>query len=184
MHPDRFDRLIRLAPSAASRRGLLRSLAAVSGFAAMRVPDAIAAHGKGKSRRRARLKRNQFGCVSVGGACRGRDAVCCSGICDGKKPKKGEKDRSRCVAHHSGICTPADRACVDDAAPTPCNAARPSAFCFRTTGRAGFCGDDVIPGCIPCQKDADCHGQLSQGAACVVCAGCPNGATCIPPGID
>jgi hypothetical protein len=176
-----FARLAYSMHRVASRRELLGAMTLGPGLATLR--PAWEASAKSKSRKQ-KLKRNAFGCVNVGGACRGRDAVCCSGICDGKKPKSGEKDRSRCVAHHQGICTPEDRACTDDAAPTPCNPERPSASCFRTTGRAGFCGDDVIPGCIPCQKDADCHEQLSQGAACVVCAGCPNGATCIPPGID
>ncbi len=175
-----FDHLTRNVPAMSTRRGLLRALMFGSGLAAVRAPETLPAKAKnGKEK----LKRNGFGCVNVDGACRGRNSVCCSGICDGKKPKKGEKDKSRCLGHHQGICTPADRGCSDDV-PRPCNPDRPFAFCSRTTGHAGFCGDDVINGCIPCQKDADCVRQVGQGAACVVCQGCPGGATCALPGID
>jgi hypothetical protein len=181
MRAAHLGRLIHLAQAVSSRRDFLHALAVGAGLAAIGAPDGRQVEAK---RRTSKLKRNQFGCVNVGRACRGRDAVCCSGICEGKKPKKGEKDTSACVPHHQGVCTPADRACTDDGSPTSCNPDRPSASCFRTTGHAGFCGDDVIPGCIPCRKDADCRQQLGQGAACVVCAGCPNGATCVPPGLD
>ena len=181
MNVARFDRLTRMVLDVSSRRGLLRTLAVGSGLAVVRAPGTLPAKGKNKKQK---LKRNEFGCVNIGGACRGRDSVCCSGICDGKKPKRGEKDKSKCVVHHQGVCTAAHRACTDDVPPVPCNPDRPKAFCFRTTGRAGYCGDDVIPGCIPCRKDADCVSQVGQGGACVVCSSCPDGATCVPPGID
>ena len=41
-------------------------------------------------------KNNAFGCLNVGQACNGKNDKCCSGICDGKKPKKGKKDKSKC----------------------------------------------------------------------------------------
>jgi hypothetical protein len=181
MNVDRFDLLTRTLSNTLSRRGLLRGLAMVSSFVALHGSGELGARAKGK---KSKLKRNQYGCVNVGGACRGKDSVCCSGICEGKKPKKGEKDKSTCVAHHTSTCTAAHRACTGNPQPS-CNPDHPQAICYRTTGQAGFCGLDVIPGCIPCRKDADCHQQLSEGAACVVCSACPDGkGMCIPPGID
>ena len=176
-----FDRLTRLVRNGTSRRGLLRALAASAGLGAIGFRDGREAVAKPKKQK---LKRNGYGCVNVGGACRGRDSACCSGICQGKKPKKGKKDRSVCVAHHEDICTAAHRACTGDPRPN-CNPDHPQATCFRTTGQAGFCGLDVIPACIPCRKDTDCHEPLGEGSACVVCSACPEGkGMCVPPGVE
>src|SRR5690349_9471959 len=68
-------------------------------------------HKKHK-RHNAPLVFNQFGCVEVGGRCQGNSANCCSGICQGKKPKHGERDKSVCVGHNVGACTPASSECL------------------------------------------------------------------------
>lgn len=135
-------------------------------------------HNKRKGQK---LERNRFGCVNVGGGCRGRDNVCCSGICEGKKPKRGEPDRSRCVAHHQGPCSPAHHACADDE-PTACHPDLPY-FCYRTTGNAGCCGWNPAPACFSCRTDADCHQVFGDGAACAVCPSCPDGGEtmCVMP---
>jgi len=129
-------------------------------------------------------KKNAFGCLSVGKPCRGKDGRCCSGHCQGKKPKKGKKDKSRCTAHHTGACTAAQDACVD-AVDTACNPDLPSAICYRTTGKASFCGNAAIGGCIACRTDTECEAfGFPTESACVVCPSCPGGegTSCISPG--
>ncbi|MGH2617744.1 MAG: hypothetical protein ACRDJC_21155, partial [Thermomicrobiales bacterium] len=58
-----------------------------------------------EAKKRKKPRPNEFGCLNVGQTCGGRSERCCSSICQGKKPKKGKKDRSRCVAHNVGGCT-------------------------------------------------------------------------------
>ena len=130
------------------------------------------AQAKGKDKKR-KLKRNEYGCVEVGGRCRGRDSVCCSGVCAGKKPKQGEKDKSRCKAHDTGTIESGDRGCLagDDSygpGDTLCTTSAGEEFakCWRTTGNAGFCGLDSAD--VPCRKDTDCVDACGQGAACIV----------------
>ena len=125
-----------------------------------------------KKKRKNKLNRNQFGCVDVGGRCRGKDKNCCSGICQGKKPKKGEKDKSRCVAHHVDGCQTGQDACVGNA--VPCGT---DGICVRTTGGAGFCGASSGSTCTGCAKDTECEPTHGPGAACVVCTvGCQGAA--------
>ena len=181
MDDTRFDALTRSFAAGVSRRTILGGVLATVGLGALS-PTVDAARKKKKKKKKLQL--TAFGCVDVGKPCRGKDSKCCSGICQGKKPKKGKKDKSKCVAHHQSTCTAAHRACTGNPQPS-CNPDHPQAICYRTTGQAGFCGLDVIPGCIPCRKDADCHQQLGEGSACVVCSACPDGkGMCIPPGID
>jgi len=58
-----------------------------------------------KAKKAKKPKNNAFGCLDVGQNCRSSDRKCCSGICHGKKPKKGNKDTTKCVAHNVGGCT-------------------------------------------------------------------------------
>jgi hypothetical protein len=164
-----------------TRRGL--TLLASSGVAtvfALRQPassvmplDVIGQAADAKRRHRThkkKLQRNAFGCVDVGKACRGDDTNCCSGICDGNKPKKGKKDRSRCVAHNTGGCQPDQDFCLTA---QPCGT---GGFCTRTTGAAGFCLMPATGVCADCTKDTDCEAVLGPGAACVVT--CSAGLPC------
>ena len=171
----RFDRLVKGLAGVTSRRAMLQ-LAALGLGAALPTGWARAKKNKHKSK----LKRNDFGCVDVGKPCRGKSANCCSGVCEGKKPKKGKKDKSRCVDHDAGSCQPEQDACV---APTaPC---AEGAECFRTTGKGSFCGLAGDGACAACQKDADCEARgFGPGAACVICPPpCPTSpfTACVPP---
>ena len=74
-------------------------------------PSVVGA-AKQRKQHRQKLKRNAFGCVNVGGKCRGKDGNCCSGICDGKKPKKGKKDTSRCAGHDASTCLAGQDTCA------------------------------------------------------------------------
>jgi hypothetical protein len=163
-----FDTLARSLQRHIARRTALGVLG--GGLAALltRVgPGDASARKKQKHKKKPKL--NEFGCVNVGGKCRGKNGLCCSGICQGKKPKKGKKDKSKCVAHNTGGCQPGEDAC--NAVDVPCNGG--SGFpglCLRTTGQAGFCGGSTD--CRDCRKDSDCEATDGPGAACVVCPGC------------
>lgn len=156
MNDDRFDRFTRTLSRVHSRRHL-----AALGLVATGTLHSVAA--KNKRKKRKKLERNKYGCVDVGGNCRGRDNVCCSGICDGKNPKKGKKDRSKCIAHNVLDCPPGADECQDVS--VACGTTLPGT-CFQTTGRASFCA--FIGTCKDCKKDADC----GAGGACAVCPGC------------
>jgi hypothetical protein len=161
MDASRFDWLTRTLTNPASRRVLVRSLtAAALGLAATRFPDGSEA----KKKRKKKLTRNAFGCVDVGGKCRGNSGNCCSGICTGKKPKQGQKDKSTCVAHNVGECQAGDDFCLG-------NNASCGLFgtCLRTTGRGSYCGK-AGGQCAECTRDTDCEADFGPGAACVVCA--------------
>jgi hypothetical protein len=151
-----------------SRRGL----AGASGLLAIDIPGL--AEAKKKKRKNKKITRNEFGCVNVGGKCQGKSANCCSGICQGKKPKRGKKDTSLCVAHDNlGICF-ADSDTCTVGLEVPCNPDNPACSCVLTTGNAGFCGDFTagIPAvCRVCARDADCQADLGPGAACVFLGG-------------
>jgi hypothetical protein len=159
MNAVHFDRLTRTVRNLSSRRGFMRGIAVATGLVAIHAPDAAGAKKKKKNK----LKVNKYGCVNVGGKCRGQDKNCCSGRCQGKQPKKGKKDKSRCVAHNVLDCPPAADECQDTG--VACGTTLPGT-CFRTTGRASFCAFTGI--CKPCQKDTDC----GPGGACAVCPGC------------
>jgi hypothetical protein len=158
----RFDDVLRSFAAGASRRGLFFGL--VTGAMGMALADrrhlAVAKKGKKK-----KLKRNEFGCVNVGGKCRGNDANCCSAICEGRKPKKGKKDKSRCVAHDVGSCQAGQETCGSAGSCTTSTGFQGT--CARTTGQALYCHSVTSP-CQACAKDADCVPTHGIGAACVV----------------
>jgi hypothetical protein len=121
------------------------------------------------AQRKKPLQRNRYRCVPVGKPCRGKDGACCSGICRGKKPKKGEKDQSRCMAHdaggcvggqHPGICGGEDAACM--------TSNHEAGWCSTTTGNAGYCFRAISIDPMPCRRDADCQKDRA-GAACIRC---------------
>jgi hypothetical protein len=171
MDATNFDRMTRRVSAAVSRRQTLGALAvATIGLASAGLPGARSAR---KKRKKANgPKPNQYGCLDIGKACRGNGELCCSGICQGQKPKKGKKDTSACVAHHVSDCEAGQDYCV--AANTACGAA---GNCFQTTGKASFCGLAGAP-CRVCGKDADCELVYGPGAACVVCENaCPDTRT-------
>jgi hypothetical protein len=174
-----FDALSRSWIEGTSRRAILGGIGTALGLAALRAPSAVDAK---KKRRKAtkKLRRNTYGCVDVGQACRGNDANCCSGICDGKKPKKGKKDKSRCAGHDAGLCQ------VDEATCAPLGTScGPLGVCDQTTGKACYCVS-IGGNCAVCAKDADCV-ALGWGAnaACIPSEGCPEtgGTHCAPSGI-
>jgi hypothetical protein len=174
MDAARFDTLVRSLARHTSRRAVLAGLG--GGLAALLtlagLDDAIAKKGKNNKKK---PKLNEFGCVNVGGKCRGKDSLCCSGICDGQKPKKGKKDKSKCVAHNVLDCPSGADECQGES--VACGTTLPGT-CFQTTGRDSYCA--FIGSCKPCQKDADC----GVGRACAVCPGCGGMAdtACLAPG--
>jgi hypothetical protein len=187
MGATRFDDLLRSLINRASRREVLAGVAgAAFGLEATRL-DLVA-----KTKKRKKLKLNQFGCVNVGDPCRGKDSNCCSGICDGGKPRRGKKDRSRCVGHNVGICTRGQDACAQGPAQaTQCGLTGSTCFCRRTTGGAGFCSRPVADLCHDCRTDDDCEELgFPSGSACVVYVqpgcGCPetDNRTCVYPCLD
>jgi len=199
MNSGRFDSLARSAATA-SRRSMLRALAgAALGLAAARLGPAAAAKKAGAGRRRRkRPPFNRYGCLNVGQKCRGNGALCCSGLCSGRKPKKGTPDRSRCAAHHTGGCTPQGSICAGGMA--SCGDGGALRFCLTTTGGAGFCFDMGVFNqgsgrCYPCRKDADCQAAgFGAGSACVLYAGAScsdrcvgvngsSGTACLPPAV-
>jgi hypothetical protein len=182
MDAARFDRLARSPRVGSTRRRLLRLAAVILGVGtAKHEPDLIAA----KKNKNKRLRRNAFGCVDVGGKCRGNSANCCSGICQGKKPKRRKKDKSRCVAHDQTTCLSGqtEPGCGGTALVGCETTAGRGGICFTTTGNAGVCAADTH--CSPCRKDADCIGVCGPQSACVPCAGCDILGTttaCVSPG--
>jgi hypothetical protein len=178
-----FDRLTRsLSRTLPRRRASVLLAAAGLGVLAGAPPALDAKKGKKKKQK---LQFNSFGCVNVGGKCRGNSANCCSNICEGKKPKKGKKDTSRCIGHDASTCQPGQTAVVcGGLQDIDCLAIGGAAGgCYITTGNAAFCSAEG--GCFPCQKDADCIGVCGPGAACVPCAtpSCADegGTTCRGP---
>lgn len=190
-HPD-LHRALRdpsfaLPPSrTVSRRAALAGLAALlPALVSQSVSDVDASKKKKHKRRKKRNKHNTpetnaFGCLNVGQHCNGNDDSCCSGICDGKKPKKGKKDTSTCAGHDANTCQPGFDVCKGVNA--HCSNA---GFCFTTTGNAPFCagGDGV---CTVCTRDPDCVAAgFGALAACVVCnSECPQtgGTVCFAAG--
>jgi hypothetical protein len=183
-----FDDLIRSLTE--SRRSLLAgALAVVSGLIV--TPRVDAKNKRQHKGKKAKLQRNAFGCVDVGGACQGNSANCCSGICQGKKPKKGKKDTSVCAGHDAGICTPGSNICKLDGL-AECNPDNSGCHCVLTTGNTTFCGDTPGVGdgslCRVCTKDTDCQGEFGPGTACIYLEGlcsiycADTGYTaCVPP---
>ncbi len=189
-----FDDIARHLSALPSRRDVLRGLAGAGlGLAALRHLDAVGARNRTNRKKKPKLKRNAFGCVDVGGECQGKSTNCCSGICQGQKPKKGKKDRSRCVTHDAGICTAGSNICKLEGV-AECHPSNSACHCVQTTGKATFCGDTGGTGdgpaslCRVCSKDTDCEPEFGTGAACVIYEGlcsiycAETGHTaCVPP---
>jgi hypothetical protein len=175
MHPVRFDTLVRTFDLDTSRRAALGTLGGGLASVLIRCGRDNPAAGR---RRTKKPKHNAFGCVNVGKACNGKNGLCCSGLCQGKKPGKGKKDKSTCVAHNVLGCQPAQDGCLEIG--SSCGS---SGICYRTTGQASFCGVDGAGACVDCGKDADCERLgFGSGAACVTCTSCNVSATaCFPP---
>jgi hypothetical protein len=176
MDGSNFDNLARLAAANASRRSIftLAFGAALAGLGAASPLGTGTAAGKNRKRRRKRKKPklNAFGCLNGGQACGGKDGRCCSGICQGKKPKKGKTDKSRCAAHHNGGCTVDRHLCLNPTV-AACSAASDTATCLKTTGNAAFCAEGEgftnEANCQPCRRDLDCEALgFGVGAACVI----------------
>lgn len=163
-----FDILARRLTADLPRRSLILSALSVGVLRRAGIPGPAAAKKRRRKLRNKKVRLNDFGCVNVGGACRGNDANCCSGICEGKNAKK---DKSRCVPHNVGICQPGQ----DDCAGVQV-ACGENAFCLRTTGDASFCGG--LGKCFACTRDPDCEPLFGPGAACSVCADCESGTIC------
>jgi hypothetical protein len=178
MDPSHFDRATKQLVRAATRRQALASLGA--GVCAFVLPTGASA----RKRRKKKPTVNRFGCLNVGRPCRGNDRQCCSGICRGKTPKPGEKDKSRCVPHDTGgcragqsrtVCGGLDEACTSKTGET--------GRCETTTGNAGYC--EVTGSCFPCKRDADCRPFCGPQAACIQCAqGCSPLTACVGPTAD
>ncbi len=121
--------------------------------------------GKGKRRKHRNtvtIKRNTFGCVNVGNACK-RSGQCCSGICTGKQGKQ------RCRAHDQSTCQPGPVCNAGD--DVPClTVAGDVGTCLTTTGRAGYCSGGG--GCFACTRDTDCVPICGPQAACLACPDC------------
>lgn len=155
------------------RRHASHSLAAAGSVGlAARLPDEVWA------KRKKKLKRNVYDRVDGDGKCRGKSANCCSGICDGDKPKKGKKDKSRCVAHDAEGCQAGGDPCNNVNEIRTTSLGNP-VLCNTTTGMAGYCGYDG--GCLACGRDADCREIFGPHAACVLCSDCAQGTSCSAP---
>ena len=168
MDVDRFHALLRSLSEMPSRREVLRSLIGAGvGLGLLRPPVTTEAKKKGKKpKKRIRLRRRQAEVP-------GKNRTCCSGICQGKKPKKGKKDRSRCVAHNAGFCA-ADSDSCSVGTDVACNPGNPSCFCTLTTGNAGFCaafrgGPAGTAGSVV--RTPTARRSFGEGAACLLLGG-------------
>jgi hypothetical protein len=164
MDTAQFDKITRRLGSGATRRRALGTMAlgVLGVITAHQVPEASA-----KKRKAKRAPLNAFGCLNVGARCHGNSANCCSGICQGKKPKHGAKDKSRCVSHNEGGCAVGVDSCV---AMVECGT---TGRCYTTTGNASFCGAYQVGDCRVCATDQDCVGLgFGAGAACLTCPLC------------
>jgi hypothetical protein len=189
MDASRFDRLVRSLSTGSSRRGLLRLAATSLGIG-------VAVHVPAVARAKKKIKKNEFGCVNVGNKCRGKDGKCCSGICQGKKPKKDEKDKSKCQAHDTGtgcvagqqspFCRTGEVIAMglhsEGEPPGQCTTSTGFAgVCQTTTGNAPYCARDDE--CFRCTKDTECELVCGPGAVCARCVGCDEegGTACLGP---
>lgn len=194
MDDTRLDDLARSLSGSRSRRAALVAL--LGGVGVLPSLAGVAESKKStKKTRKKPLRLNGFGCVNVGGQCRGNSANCCSGICSGKKPRKGARDKSTCLAHDQSTCQPGQVApgCSSLADPLPGVACTSSAGkpgdCNTTTGNAGYCRGGGL--CVACKRDADCVSTCGPQAACITCdracaaqgltTQCVGPDTCTPP---
>ena len=181
MVPSRFDALTRSLAVRPTRRGVLKRLAGVLALGLLGSLPRVVSSRKGK---RKKPKKNAFGCLNVGKPCRGKNGKCCSGICQGKRPKKGKKDKSRCVGHDATSCLvgQAEVACGGTQTVNCITSAGRDGRCETTTGNAAFCRAFGVSGCFACKTDSDCQTHCGPGAACFPCTSCPEGTAC--SGID
>jgi hypothetical protein len=163
MDQHRMLTLTRALARVPSRRDVLRGLIGPGlGLGSFRLSNVAGTKNRGK--RKKKITRNAFGCVSVGGFCKSSEQ-CCSGICQGKKGKK------TCRAHDTGGCQ--GEAGQDRCLDVKINCVTGigiDGFCVRTTGNAGYCEGALR--CFACTKDADCIPFCGPQAACIVCSGC------------
>jgi hypothetical protein len=176
MEAQRFDYIARIFSRATARRRLLFGLG-LSPFAGL-----IAARQMGETEAKKKRRKpkkapkpvfNEFGCLDVGQPCQGKSALCCSGVCQGKKPKKGKRDKSRCVAHDASTCLAGQRSdscggSVDELCTTSTGVA--NGACNTTTGNAGYCHASTA--CFACATDAECKPVCGERAACLTCTTC------------
>lgn len=153
--PDRWRR-----SSWSSRRTLLR-LAAAQSLSTACIPAPLATKS-GKIKKHGGP--NAYGYLSVGQPYRGDDALCCTGLCQGTKKRKGKRPLRTCSVHDTGGCTVAQDMCTLTKY-SPCLT---NGICTLTTGDAGFCARINGGDCMARANDADCH-LLGPGAACIVC---------------
>lgn len=156
--------------SAASRRDILRGLAAGLGLGSA-YPSLEAAGKKKRKRRKKKRKQhmpgtpNEFGCIEVGDRCTSADE-CCSGVCEGTKCQAHGVDI--CRQDRPGVCT----AGLDELPSLGCGV---NCWCYRTTAESNFCGRSPRTSppvdCTSCRKDADC-----------IALGYPPGSACAPVG--
>jgi hypothetical protein len=172
MHSSRFDAVTRVLAADSSRRAFGRLVAGLGLLSTQRLPT---------SAKNKKPKPNDFGCLDVGQKCQGKDSKCCSGICDGKKPKHGKKDKSRCVGHDESTCSSGQRSVsCGGSQSTPCTtSAGTTGRCETTTGNAAYCADIGARECVACAKDVDCQTLCGPQAACIPCTNCPNGTACV-----
>ena len=176
--------LMRSLTGAPSRRNILRGLAGAGlGLGAARFPEI----GRAKRKSTPKLRRNEFGCVPIGEPCRGSNANCCSGVCQGKKPEKGKKDKSVCVAHDASTCVAGQRdhdICARATNVACTTSTGDTGQCQTTTGTAPYCARQSY--CFRCSRDADCRPFCGEKAACIECVGCTvqGGTACSTPTKD
>ncbi len=167
MDAGRFDALTRSLGPNTSRRGFFSAMLAAVGLGAYG-PIAVAAKNRNKKRKNTPTT-NLFGCLDVGQKCRGKDSKCCSGICQGKKTKKGKRDRSKCVGHDESTCLAGQHVpnCGGAAFVACTTSAGMDGICTTTTGKAAYCFG--AGGCFPCKRDPDCHAVCGPRSACLSC---------------
>jgi hypothetical protein len=171
MDTNRFDQLTRALSITLTRRGLAGALVATAlGLPAM-------ADARKKRKKKPKIKRNDFGCVNVGNACK-NDSQCCSSICEGKQGKK------RCKAHDTGGCRAGQTSGACGGIDSYCTMSSGAlGSCNTTTGIAGVCSSSVR--CAACATDAECAAQFGANSACVACAICADtggfGCAMVPP---
>ena len=185
MDGTRFDGFTRSLAATASRRSILAALAVGSVGWGFHAPVSA------RKRKRNKPNFNAFGCLNVGQRCRGNDNLCCSGRCQGKKPRKGKKDTSRCVGHDAGTLLSGEGGCqagqtgvctAGGVVVSCTSTANAVGACETTTGGAAFCFGSFKCD-SPCAKDADCQEAFGAQAACIVCTSCANGTACASPEI-
>lgn len=157
MAPTRFDHFVRSSfGTGATRRSALGGVLAALGVG-VAAAEAVAA----RRRHRRKPRRNEFGCVNVGGICKNA-GQCCSGVCRGKKGKK------RCRAHDTGGCAAGQRDVNCGGQDVPCTSATGlSGVCETTTGNAPYCASGLWV--VPCATDRECRRYCGPRAACLRC---------------